>query len=181
MNCFWLSLISTLLNRCTNFFEHESLKNIERFTASLIGMSSDEQSDVLKDLTLKVYHLLLKEGKPLSIRAVQRKLNLSSPSLASYHLNKLEDVGLVRQTPNGYVVDSVLLGDLIRIKSMFIPRFVFYACFFSVLMVELTIYKPPQPTTEYVFHVLVSLLATLLFIHESIRIWSRERKNLGKG
>jgi hypothetical protein len=145
-------------------------------------MSSDEQSDVLKDLTLKVYHLLLKEGKPLSIRAVQRKLNLSSPSLASYHLNKLEDVGLVRQTPNGYVVDSVLLGDLIRIKSMFIPRFVFYACFFFfVLMVELTIYKPPQPTTEYVFHVLVSLLATLLFIHESIRIWSRERKNLGKG
>lgn len=144
-------------------------------------MSSDEQSDVLKDLTLKVYHLLLKEDRPLSIRAVQRKLELSSPSLAFYHLNKLENVGLIRQTPNGYVVDSVLLGDLVRLKRMFIPRFVFYVGFFLfVLIVELTIYKPAQPTPEYVFHVLVSLSATLLFIYESIRIWSRE-KNRGQG
>jgi hypothetical protein len=144
-------------------------------------MSSDEQSDVLKDLTLKVYHLLLKEDKPLSIRAVQRKLELSSPSLAFYHLNKLENVGLIRQTPNGYVVDSVLLGDLVRLKRMFIPRFVFYVGFFLfVLIVELTIYKPAQPTAEYVFNVLVTLSAALLFIYESIRIWSRE-KNRGRG
>ena len=139
-------------------------------------MSSDEQSNVLKYLTLKVYHLLLREDKPLSNRAVQRKLELSSPSLAFYHLNKLENVGLIRQTPNGYVVDSVLLGDLVRLKRMFIPRFVFYVGFFLfVLIVDLTIYKPAQPTPEYVFHVLVGLSATLLFVYESIRIWSRER------
>lgn len=139
-------------------------------------MSSDESRNVLKALTLKVYHLLLREDKPLSIRAVQRKLGLSSPSLAFYHLNKLENVGLIRQTPSGYVVDSVLLGDLVRLKRMFIPRFVFYVGFFLfVLMVELTIYKPLQPTAEYVFHVLISLSATLFFIYESIRIWSREK------
>lgn len=139
-------------------------------------MPSNKSQDVLKGLTLRIYRLLLREDKPLSIRAVQRRLGLSSPSLAFYHLNKLEDVGLVRQTPMGYVVDKVLLGDLIRLKRTFIPRFFFYAAFFLfVLVMELTIYKPPQLTGEYVFHVLVSLLATLFFIYESIRTWSKEK------
>lgn len=139
-------------------------------------MPSNKSQDVLKGLTLRIYRLLLREDKPLSIRAVQRRLGLSSPSLAFYHLNKLEDVGLVRQTPIGYVVDKVLLGDLIRLKRTFIPRFFFYATFFLfVLVMELTIYKPPQLTGEYVFHVLVSLLATLFFIYESIRTWSKEK------
>jgi predicted DNA-binding transcriptional regulator len=141
-----------------------------------INMPSNESKNVLKDLTLKVYHLLLREDKPLSIRAVQRKLELSSPSLAFYHLNKLENAGLIRQTPRGYVVDSVLLGDLIRLKRMFIPRFVFYVGFFVfVLIVELTIYKPSQPTAEYIFHVLISLLAILFFVYESIRVWYKEK------
>ena len=123
-----------------------------------------------------VYRLLLKEGTPLSIRAVQRKLELSSPSLAWYHLNKLEDEGLVRQTPSGYVVDKVLLGNLVRVKKTFIPRFIFYGMFFLfVLVIELTVYKPSKLTEEYVFHILVSLSATLFFIYESIRVWSKEK------
>ena len=139
-------------------------------------MPSNESKDVLKGLTLKVYRLLLKEDEPLSIRAVQRRLDLSSPSLASYHLSKLEDVGLVKQTPRGYVIDKVLLGNLIRLKKTFIPRFFFYAVFFLfVLLIELTIYKPSQLTKEYIFHISVSLLATLFFIYESIRTWSKER------
>lgn len=139
-------------------------------------MPSDEPEDVLKGLTLTVYRLLLREDEPLSIRAVQRRLGLSSPSLAFYHLNKLGEAGLVKQTPTGYVVDKVLLGDLIRLKRTFIPRFLFYTAFFLfVLVMELTIYKPSQPTGEYIFHVLVSLLATLFFIYESIRVWSKEK------
>lgn len=139
-------------------------------------MPSNESKDVLKGLTLRVYRLLLREDEPLSIRAVQRRLGLSSPSLAFYHLNKLEDAGLVKQTPRGYVVDKILLGDLIRLKRTFIPRFSFYAAFFLfVLVMELTIYKPSQPTGEHVFHVLVSLLSTLFFIYESVRIWSKEK------
>jgi len=139
-------------------------------------MSSDETKDVLKGSTLTVYRLLLSESKPLSIRAVQRKLGLSSPSLASYHLNKLEEVGFIKQTPHGYIVDKVLLGDFVRVRKTFIPKFLFYAIFFIfVLTVDLTIYKPSKITEEYIFHILVSLSATILLIYESIKVWSKEK------
>lgn len=139
-------------------------------------MLPDKPEDALKGLTLRVYRVLLKENEPLSIRAVQKKLGLSSSSLAAYHLTKLEDVGLVKQTVRGYVVDKVVLGDLIRLKSTFVPRFVFYAFFFlSVLTVELTVYRQAKLSGEYIFHVLVSLFATLFFFYESARIWAREK------
>jgi predicted transcriptional regulator len=139
-------------------------------------MMSDTADDVLRGLTTKVYRLLLSEGEPLSIRAVQKKLGLSSPSLAAYHLTKLEDVGLIKQTARGYVADKVLLGDMVRLKSTFVPRFIFYAFFFlSVLVLELTVYKQTKLSGEYIFHVLVSLFATLFFFYETARIWSKER------
>lgn len=139
-------------------------------------MSLEESKSILRGLTLRVYRLLLMEDEPLSIRRVQRELKLSSPSLAFYHLNKLEDAGLVKQTPSGYLVDKVVLGNLIRFRRTFIPRFLFYASFFLlVLLVELTVYRPSKLTREHIFHILVSLLATLFFIYESIRVWSKEK------
>jgi hypothetical protein len=139
-------------------------------------MPSDESEDSLKGLTLKVYRLLLRENAPISIRAVQRKLDLSSSSLAAYHLSKLEDVGLVRQTPNGYVVEKVILGDLVRLRRLFVPRFFFYAALFLfVLVVELTFYRPTQITGEYVFHLTVTSWATVLFSYESFRTWRKAK------
>lgn len=137
---------------------------------------SDNAEDVLKGLTSKVYRLLLKESEPLSIRAVQKKLGLSSPSLSAYHLTKLEDVGLIKQTARGYVADKVVLGDMVRLKSTFVPRFIFYAFFFlSALALELTVYKQTKLSGEYIFHLLVSLFATLFFFYESVRIWVKEK------
>ncbi len=44
---------------------------------------SNEAGTVLKGTTLEVYRFLLKSGKPVGVRGVQRALNLSSPSLAA--------------------------------------------------------------------------------------------------
>lgn len=56
-----------------------------------------------KDITgnaLRVYLYLVTHGA-CELREVQRGLDLSTPSLASYHLKKLAEAGYVRQDRDG--------------------------------------------------------------------------------
>ena len=86
-------------------------------------MTSDNMDDVLRGTTLKVYRFLLKRGEPVGIREVQRTLKLSSPSLAAYHLSKLEEAGLIKRKKGNYSVDKVFLESTIRIRRFLIPRY----------------------------------------------------------
>jgi predicted transcriptional regulator len=55
--------------------------------------------------TLIVYSYVVKEGRPVGPRDVMRGVNLSSPSVAYRHLQKLEALGLVMKNEYGeYVV-----------------------------------------------------------------------------
>ncbi len=72
-------------------------------------MVSDETHDNLKGTTLEVYRFLLKSNKPVGARELQRALNLSSPSLAAYHLSKLEETGLAKNENGEFVVSKNLL------------------------------------------------------------------------
>ncbi|HEX9612477.1 MAG TPA: hypothetical protein VGA05_02565, partial [Candidatus Bathyarchaeia archaeon] len=51
----------------------------------------------LKGLTLRIYwHILsLNKKETIGIRSIQRALGLSSPSVASHHLEKLKTLGLL--------------------------------------------------------------------------------------
>jgi predicted transcriptional regulator len=62
----------------------------------------------LRANTLKVYLCIIKNGNPTGIREVQRKLEFSSPTLATYHLEKLESLHLVKKTSKGYVLEKKL-------------------------------------------------------------------------
>jgi len=138
-------------------------------------MTSNETEEVLKGLTTKVYKFVLKRGEPTGIREVQRGLKLSSPTLASYHLKKLEETGLLKQTTDGYVVDKVFLRNLIRFRRMLIPKYFFYSVFFVLaLALELTIFKPAVLFREYVFAVGITCVAALSYIYETIRALSKE-------
>ncbi|MEM2081495.1 MAG: winged helix-turn-helix domain-containing protein, partial [Candidatus Bathyarchaeia archaeon] len=90
-------------------------------------MSDRESKDILKGTTLEIYRLLLKTNKPLGIREIQRALNLSSPSQAQYHLNKLEEAGLLKREMGNYVINKVLLENCVRISRFLIPRYLFYS------------------------------------------------------
>jgi hypothetical protein len=71
------------------------------------------------------------------VRQVQRALRLSNPSLAQYHLNKLSDMGLVMEVGGAYQVCAEVRVDalrgLLRIGTLLVPRFVFYAVLLTVL------------------------------------------------
>ncbi len=137
-------------------------------------MSADESERALKGTTLEVYRLLLKKNKPVGVREVQRALNLSSPSVATYHLTKLEDMGLLKKESSGYMVNKFLLEYSVKVSRFLIPRFLFYAIFsFAVLMIELTLMRPVMLTREYIFSVVATSIFFVVFSYETAKTWLR--------
>ena len=137
-------------------------------------MSSEDPESMLRGTTLEVYRFLLKSGKPVGTREVQRALDLSSPSLAVYHLSKLEDVGLLKHVNGGYVVDKVVLEDGIKVRRFLIPRFLFYAIFAVLLLVaEFFFLRPAMITSEYFFSTVGTLICAVAFCYETAKVWRK--------
>jgi DNA-binding Lrp family transcriptional regulator len=134
-----------------------------------------EQKEVLRGLTLKVYKFVLRSDRPVGIREVQRALNLSSPTLALYHINKLEEAGLIKKEMNGYTADRVILENLIRFRRILIPRNFFYMIFLVTSLIMLAVFlRPPIITREYVFSLAVIGIAAAASVYETVKVFSRE-------
>jgi len=134
-----------------------------------------EQRDVLRGLALKVYRFILKNDKPVGIREVQRALNLSSPTLALYHMNKLEEAGLIKKEANGYVADRIVLENVIRLRRILIPRNFFYMIFLMTSLVMLAVFlRPPTLSREYIFSLAVISVAAATSVYETMKVFSQE-------
>lgn len=127
----------------------------------------------LKGTTLKVYYLLAERQEPLGPREVQRALNLSSPSLALYHLNRLVDARLVIKSPDGkYFIDGdpLKLGELkdhVKVAGVLIPRILLYAYHALIsIFFALILYFGGYPPQFWVAYVVGS---SLLFVGILIR------------
>ena len=137
-------------------------------------MVADESREVLRGTTLEVYRFLLKSNKPVGTRELQRALNLSSPSVATYHLSKLEDAGILKREGGGFTVSKYLLENSVKVNRFLIPRYFFYSVFaITVLAVELTLMKPTLITREYLFSVLATGILALFCSYETVKTWLR--------
>ncbi len=138
-------------------------------------MSSEDVEDVLRGLTLKVYRYVLKNDKETGIREVQRALKLSSPTLAVYHLEKLEQAGLIKKGVTGYVVDRIYLRNLVRLRRLLVPKYFFYALFFTLAVVaELFFFRPMVFSREYAFAFIVTCAAAVSYVYETVKAWVKE-------
>jgi DNA-binding transcriptional ArsR family regulator len=134
----------------------------------------DESKEVLRGTTLEVYRFLVKNNKPIGTRELQRALNLSSSSVATYHLSKLEDAGLLKRQDGGFTVNKFLLENSVKISHFLIPRYFFYSIFaIAVLFVELTIMKPTVFYREYVFSLIATGIFIFFFCYETAKTWLR--------
>ncbi|MGD0158924.1 MAG: helix-turn-helix domain-containing protein [Candidatus Bathyarchaeia archaeon] len=134
-----------------------------------------EQKEVLRGLTLKVYKFVLRSERPVGIREVQRALNLSSPTLALYHMNKLEEAGLIKKEANGYIADRVILENLIRFRRILIPRNFFYMIFLITSLIMLAVFlRPPILTRDYIFSLVVISVAAATSVYETVKVFSHE-------
>lgn len=138
-------------------------------------MASDgENEDVLHGTTLRVYRYILGQAKPVRVREVQRALKFSSPRLASYHIEKLLTSGLVKDTGSGYVVDKVVLSNIVKIWRFVVPRYLFYSIFFTALLIaELTVLNPHVLFREYLLAVFATAVASGIFTFETASAWRK--------
>lgn len=94
------------------------------------------------NITFRVYLYMVKEGKPVGPRDVMRGANLSSPSVAYRHLQKLTDLGLVeKDTYGSYVVkDKANVKGYVWVGRSLLPRLLLYSIFFiGILAIEIVV------------------------------------------
>jgi hypothetical protein len=82
--------------------------------------------------TLSVYAYVVREDRPVGTRDVMRGANLSSPSVAHRHLQKLELLGLLEKNQCGdYVLkEKTGVSGHIWVGRNLVPRLMFYSFFF---------------------------------------------------
>lgn len=133
-----------------------------------------KSEEVLRGKTLLVYRFIITKNEAVGVRAIQRKLKFSSPSLAQYHIDKLKNEGLIKEEMGGYIADKVILKNLVRFRNMLIPRFFFYFLLFTLgFFVEITLLLPPIVTREYAVAVGFTLAAMVAFGVETYLNWRR--------
>jgi hypothetical protein len=96
--------------------------------------------DRLEGTTFRVYLYVVREEKPVGPRDVMRGVDLSSPSVAYRHLQKLEALGLLQKDIYGeYVIrEKANIGGQLWIGRRLVPRLLFYSFFFmGILCVEI--------------------------------------------
>jgi len=130
----------------------------------------------LKGKTLLVYTHILKAGREtVGVREVQRALGFSSPSVAAYHLQKLQDLGLVENAYGDYrLVREVKVGVLrsfVSFGGVMLPKFLFYAVLITSMLVTFLFQFPFDPTREYVTTLIMGLIPAAIFWYETIKIW----------
>jgi hypothetical protein len=124
----------------------------------------------LKGTTFRVYRYMLKQRSAVGISNVQKGLGLSSPSVAQYHIRKLSQLGLVREEQGGYVVDRVVLANVIRIKRISIPVQTAYAAFFGAsFFILLAFLRPTQISSLYFFAIVINAAALGVAVLETIK------------
>lgn len=139
-------------------------------------MSDEEKIETeLKGNTLRVYWMLLQSrSSSTGVREVQRRLGFSSPALASYHLSKLVELGLVEEKNGEYrLIREVRVGVLrqfTKFGSVMLPRYVFYAAIFTTLFIYfLTQLRDANFYSTFAF--IFGLLGTAILWYETLRVW----------
>lgn len=127
-----------------------------------------QSDDVLRGTTLRVYRFLYRHGRPARITEIQKALQMRSPSLAEYHIKKLQAAGLIQEKEDGYMVDRILFENMVRIRGAILPLRVAYSGFFATtLLLMLTLLRPPL-TPFFVFAIVVNLSALAIFVYEAV-------------
>ena len=133
---------------------------------------------VLRGKDWKVYWILLKNGRPMSVREVQRTLHFSSPSVAQHHLEQLRELGLVTKQEVGgnySLVSQVKIGVLrhfVKLGKLLFPRYFFYAVFCTTFYAAYIVVLMQGLTRENLFILSFGAIVTAIFWYEAARVWS---------
>jgi len=118
----------------------------------------------LEGITLSVYLYAVRKGRPVGPRDVMKGANLSSPSVAYRHLQKLEDMGYLQKNNYGEYVtkNKARVRGFLWIGSHIQPKMQVYALvFISILFAELVVFALHYSVENFMFKVFFVLLILL--------------------
>jgi hypothetical protein len=123
--------------------------------------NTDEE---LAGITLNVYLYVARKAKPVGPRDVTKGVNLSSPSVAYRHLQKLEDLDYLTKNEYGeYLLKRrASLRGMVWLGKRLAPKMYLYAAIFlGVLIVEFAILAIHFAVETYEFKVFFLLLTLI--------------------
>lgn len=144
-------------------------------------MNMEDESDfeyALRGKDWKVYWLLLKNSRSMTVREVQKTLHFSSPSVAQHHLEQLRELGLVKKEDVGgnySLVSEVKIGVLrhfVKFGKVLFPRYFFYAVFSTTFYLFYLLALMQGLTRENLFILSFGAIVTAIFWYEAARVWS---------
>jgi len=138
------------------------------------GNDAESLETALRGTTLKVYRHILKQRQPVGVSGVQKALGLSSPSVSQYHIKKLLTLELIREEPDGFVVNRVVLENAFRLRRVSIPTQAAYSSFFGImLLILLTFLRPGAINSVYFFAIVINVVALLTSVYEALKTLRR--------
>ncbi len=141
----------------------------------------------LEGTTLNVYLHVVKKGKPVGPRDVMKALNLSSPSVAYRHLQKLEDLSYLQKNDYGEYIakNKAPIRGYFWLGRRLLPVMWRYSIvFLGILIVESYVLAVHFPVETYEFKVfflllmLITGLALIIFTIEGFLQNKRKRKSI---
>jgi hypothetical protein len=141
-------------------------------------VDEDKIASELKGNMLRVYWRLLRSPNGVvRVRETQKALGFSSPALASYHLEKLVELGLVQKVRGEYrlvrVVSVGVLRQFVKLGSFVLPRYTLYATMFTTLLI---FYLTQLRDINFysLFALIFGILATGILWYETVRAWRQK-------
>lgn len=141
-------------------------------------MTSDDE---IEGTTFKVYLYVMKANGSVGPRDVMRGLELSSPSVAYRHLQKLLDLGLVEKDESGnYLIkEKASFKGFLWIGRTLVSRLILYSLFFfGSLMVEsvvlsIRISAGQSIDNTFMLLIIVTAISASLFMFEGYKLKQR--------
>ena len=114
-----------------------------------------------------------RSSETIGVRETQRALNIKSPSIVKWHLEKLENAGFVEKlSSNRFQLTDIGLSQQIRIpvkisvllvKGIFVPKITFLATFLLISVIITIAFSLWKPLIGAI-NGIISLIAILAFI-----------------
>jgi DNA-binding transcriptional ArsR family regulator len=142
----------------------------------------DNDSDIpiimeLGATTWRVLVWMLAHRQPIGARELGRALNMSSHSVALYHLQKLQKNNIVEKDDMGdYQVrkdaDLGFLDNFLFVRFRIIPRVLLYAVIVTTLVGIYALFVPGDYSIHNVFALTIGVLSAIFLWSEVYRIHS---------
>lgn len=121
-------------------------------------LNRNELVSNLTGRTLMIYLVLLNK-KSIGVRELQRHLDLSSPSVAKYHLEKLVNLHLVENRNGIYHLDKKadlpLLTSWVLMGKVLLPKVLFAAVLFTSLFIGYLLFIYSNWNKDSIFVILL--------------------------